>query len=381
VRLRAPLLDQTAGFAVTIEDLNGKPRGLLYEIMPRHTQGTARGTLTAPARQGDLGLGGPVFLWELIEGDTRLDEQRGFLLGPCEDLREQLDPDPSRTYGIFQPELTLYWEIYAPRPAAMALTLTVASAADSMPLVTESATLECPWARTGMVRQLDISRLPAGSYELALTVRRAADRSAAAAVRAAAHFQIQWDPDSWRKTQSERLDEASLLLEDLQWRRYREMEPGQQEAFLDSVWASLERRRGDAVGDLRTLFQQRVDIADARFGAAGRRGSLTDRGRVFVRFGEPDEVHKELNPRSEDLLFYFLQREIDEEGAEAGGRPKRHPMDVSAYLVWYYIHHGEPLLEDGGGQQPGESLRFIFVDEMGTGDYRMIYSNLIGGIE
>jgi GWxTD domain-containing protein len=137
---------------------------------------------------------------------------------------------------------------------------------------------------------------------------------------------------------------------------------------------------GTSSGPARTLFAERVRAADARFGGL-RRGSLTDRGRVYVRYGEPDEVHKELLPTEENQIASFLDREVsDDERMEAGSFVRRSPLDASAYEVWYYAYWGEPLIP---GQEPparGRSLEFVFVDELGNGQYRLIYSNLFGGL-
>ncbi|MCK4303268.1 MAG: GWxTD domain-containing protein, partial [Candidatus Eisenbacteria sp.] len=194
-------------------------------------------------------------------------------------------------------------------------------------------------------------------------------------------FQVLWDANLWNRSEPDRLQEAALLLGDKQWCQYRQLSKGQQGAFLESLWVCVEKQEGVAGEELRALFMERVAVADARF-QCGRRGSFTDRGRVYVRFGAPSEIHKELSPKEEDLLYFFLQREIDDaEITRGGGPPKRHPLDHSAYEVWHYIHQGEPLLRDWVIGSQGRSLRFIFVDEMGNGDYRLIHSNLLTDFE
>ena len=74
-------------------------------------------------------------------------------------------------------------------------------------------------------------------------------------------------------------------------------------------------------------YYYRVAYANERYGRMRDAGWRTDRGEVFIRFGEPDEV--------EDRPFSY------------GTQP---------YQVWYYFRHGR---------------QFIFVDE-GVGDYQLL---------
>jgi hypothetical protein len=59
---------------------------------------------------------------------------------------------------------------------------------------------------------------------------------------------------------------------------------------------------------------------------------------------------------------------------------RRNPFDASAYEVWYYMHRGEPLIPGDEPPGSGHELKFIFIDPLGNGRYRLIYSNLYGGL-
>lgn len=65
------------------------------------------------------------------------------------------------------------------------------------------------------------------------------------------------------------------------------------DAFVTAFWARRDPTPGTAANELRDEFDRRVAFADASYGA-GRsgRGSLTDRGRVYVIFGRPTRVTK-----------------------------------------------------------------------------------------
>lgn len=62
------------------------------------------------------------------------------------------------------------------------------------------------------------------------------------------------------------------------------------------LWGDLGARQGLSPEDARQQHLRRVVLADDRFGG-DRRGALTDRGRVLVRWGEPDRIEHVADPR------------------------------------------------------------------------------------
>ncbi len=102
--------------------------------------------------------------------------------------------------------------------------------------------------------------------------------------------------------------------------------------FLTQFWARKSKANGLPFGSFRRKYLQRVEIANNKFHSMGRKGWRTDRGRVFIIYGQPDEY-------------------------------ERHPnsIDQIPYIIWYY-HNLE-----GGAE-------FIFADENGFGEYRLIHS-------
>ena len=74
-------------------------------------------------------------------------------------------------------------------------------------------------------------------------------------------------------------------------------------------------------------YYSRVERANILFGTF-RNGWETDRGEVYIRFGPPSEV-------------------------------ERHPFEINQqpYEIWYYYDI---------------QRQFIFVDEMGYGEYRLV---------
>ncbi len=385
ISLQVPELRGPGLVEVQLEDRNANRVGLLNELrnVPRH--GIARGHVPLPVRRTDRSAAGPILLWSLGEV-VRLTRSDRFLFAPVEAMRPAIDPNPGHSYGLFQPDLTLYAELYGFQGRDVDLALRVLREEDGGLLLEESGRIHSRWDRCGVARRLDVTQLASGAYRFELQVAQAdaaAPETGEGPMTLTGGFQVHWSPESWIRPREERMEEASLLMDPARWEQFLSLGAGQQEVVLDSIWSQRGGGSERTTSELKAVFRDRIQRADSRFRGL-KRGSLTDRGRVYVNFGEPDEIHKELAPQEEDLIYYFLRREIDEtEAGEAGGRPRRHPMDTSPYQVWYYIHWGHPLFPGLQARSRGGSggLRFIFVDETGTGDYRLIYTNLFGGFD
>jgi GWxTD domain-containing protein len=66
---------------------------------------------------------------------------------------------------------------------------------------------------------------------------------------------------------------------------------GERQEFVDKFWETRNPQPGNPDNTYRTAFERRVAFADANFvQAEGTRGSMTDRGMVFVLLGPPTYV-------------------------------------------------------------------------------------------
>jgi hypothetical protein len=146
---------------------------------------------------------------------------------------------------------------------------------------------------------------------------------------------------------------------------------------------------------------------------------LSDRGRIFTRYGSPRLIDTEVMPRNGDDLELAIQSlhdiytpEVDGVMArgdiygDSGTGPRVQPLSLpgaqasesvdfssetatdlrrnaakvgreGGFEVWKYEYSGRPLLDH---HRPGlaeqQDIRFIFVDRRGVGDYRLEFSNL-----
>lgn len=126
-----------------------------------------------------------------------------------------------------------------------------------------------------------------------------------------------------------RFDEFSILLSNEEAELFSRLDESGKALFYDNYWNA---RPGEHSG-----FVQRCNVVAMRYASMGKQGWQSDRGRVFIIFGEPDET--ESNPFS---------------------------TTQAPYTIWYYY----------GNQQE----TFVFADLMGNGDFLQIYSTIDGEV-
>jgi len=97
---------------------------------------------------------------------------------------------------------------------------------------------------------------------------------------------------------------------------------------IENFWEAHDPTPGTVRNEARENFYQRVMIADQRYTIHKRlKGWSSDRGRIYIKFGEPDEIYSEV-----------------------------HPIDMYPFIIWYYY---------------SENLVFEFADTGGFGQYRL----------
>jgi GWxTD domain-containing protein len=227
-----------------------------------------------------------------------------------------------------------------------------------------------PWAgRLGF----DVSTLPAGAYDLEVEVR-GPDRRAKSVNR----FNVAWRMESWERDPREFLEEAHFLIDDPdQEMRYAESTAGEQEAWLDRYWKVKDPTPLTAQNEARDRFNARVRYANEHFGIEGVvKGMLSDRGRVYLRFGEPDDLRQQVIPTGDrSLEAIALEIANDDDPRYIQLKKPGIGGDERPFEVWTYNRATESEEERmKHGSQGRLQRKFVFVDDRGYGDYRLKYS-------
>ncbi|MFZ2492551.1 MAG: GWxTD domain-containing protein [Thermoanaerobaculia bacterium] len=88
-----------------------------------------------------------------------------------------------------------------------------------------------------------------------------------------------------------------------EWREV--LDPAARAKFIAEFWKRRDATPATPQNEFREQFERRVAFADSIFGAAKERGSLTDRGRVFVLLGEPAFLRRRPISRSDAVRLAY----------------------------------------------------------------------------
>lgn len=283
-------------------------------------------------------------------------ELGGYLLPPGEHPRFDrgdftLIPNPRRLFGQVLPYFYYYFEVYPPESATGAADYEirrylVSGSGDTAKVLKPIAMTGGP----GFFADIDsvgLGGVPSGTYNFTVEV---IDAGGARAMQSAKMFVFAPEVPAgealttggageYDSAAVEReLQEIQFLLSKNETLVATKLSPAEKGRFLENFWRRYDDDPTTPEVPLRQLFRVRVDEADARWGNSRTAGHKSDRGRVYVLYGEPDE------------------RET-------------HPLDIHAkpYEIWNYNN-----LEGG--------VTFVFVDRSGLGDFMLVHSTLRGEV-
>ncbi len=246
-----------------------------------------------------------------------------------------------------QARLGYYVEIYRQNPETVTVGLRVQSPAGQRIVTTQTQRIPLG-AGGGAARGiLDLAGLPPGSYQLVASlgtadaaVERAAEFAMSGFETDAALAAVAAAPaDVFERMAEAELDTLYMPLIYLMSESEKGVYPGLtvegKRTYLRQFWSRRDPTPGTTRNEVQEDFYTRIAEANRRYregGAAEIPGWRTDRGRIFIRYGAPDEI---------------LQRP-----EAASSRP---------YEAWKYTRT--------------RALKYVFLDQTGFGNYVLIWTD------
>ena len=118
----------------------------------------------------------------------------------------------------------------------------------------------------------------------------------------------------------------------------------ERDKFIEEFWRTRDPDPDTQENEFKEQFYERLAYANEHF-SSGKAGRLTDRGRIYIKFGKPDSV--ESHPAGGSY---------ERESWEGGGSTTTYPFER-----WFYRYI--PNVRSG--------VTLEFVDPTGTGEYRL----------
>jgi GWxTD domain-containing protein len=267
-------------------------------------------------------------------------------------------PNPSLTYGIGLPVLYYYAEVYNIKTVKADKYLLEWKIYNSFGQVVKSSRRFKPKVVDAAVEvgAINISKLPMGTYKFTLTVLDTVTRTGVISSKkffvynphiqtADSLMAISADVlySEYSGMSEEELDKefriARYIATTDEQNRYKQLKGAEaKRKFLIEFWRKRDPDLSTPVNEMKREYFRRVEYANKHFSIGKKEGWMTDRGRVYIMYGPPDEYER-----------------YPSEG------------DTKPYEIWYY-HNIE------GG------VEFVFIDKTGFSDYILVHSTKRGEI-
>lgn len=363
VGLRFPVRPGSQRLFVRVEDVYSRRRGTIGWV---ENSARVEGEVRVAAPEGGRQLSDLEFVWTSRTGGPSTSFERG---------GRTLLPDPERLYGLFATGLEAAFSARADAERPWHWTARVLDAGGRA-IATRESTVAAARVMQGGV-WADLSTEPAGAYDLEVRVWQEGD--AAPLVRRA-RFSVAWEADSWLRNPREAQDDVHFLLSADEEDAFAGLTPGEQERYLDDFWAARDPIPATGENEARTAFLQRVAHANQVYSRPGLgKGMFSDMGRVYIRYGEPDEVINQVIPTGDQTVDLMISQIVANEDRSIGDVNQQGPGgDQRPFELWIYQGQtGLPPDADPKAAPPRPRLKrlvFLFVDEQGVGDYRLRYT-------
>jgi GWxTD domain-containing protein len=320
---------------------------------------------------------------------------------------DEYHPNPARLYGLYRDTLAVYLELYLPEQLASASSfefrLQVVPAAGE-PILDRGAALGNPGKDFGegglraypvMIRE-DLSRVPAGGYTLYLSF--ALDGRLLHRARCGT-FSVAWDMRTWEAPRRAYLAEARFLLGDKEYATFATLDRGEQERRLEAMWRANDPTPETDVNEAYEEFLVRLAYINTHYTDFGA-GILSPRGRLYARYGAPDEIVQDYIPINRETIAEAL--EVVEDPYHAVDMSSHSTQDYRAspplsntidprnlageragdheafpFELWVYTTAGEPILGRDRIQEMQIGMRYLFIDRNGYGRFKLESSSAI----
>lgn len=376
---------------VMLEDMNVIERSILSYLLKRYRKGEVEAQIESRAfEKGKVSISDIEFARSLRRTSEGAFQKSGF----------EVIPNAQRRYGLLLTELPVFFEVYDLRGNGgggdLLATYRIVNRRGAE-IFTSEEPISALGTRFGSTALFDIVALNAGSYLLTLTI---SGSDGEVLTRSERRFDIVWSPLSWGRYEFETIGDMEFILTEEEMAAFKDLSTGEQEEFLRDFWLGIDPTPGTAVNEALEEHYRRVRFADLQFGGPTR-GALTDRGRLYIKYGPPDDIQSHYSDQSlvDDRTFMEggetpaltdpFSRVGLKTGSPAAGSWDRAGSDADdvhsdqrggstvhgkAFEVWIYDGAGQPVRRLADRVPRSAKMRFILVDERGIGEYRLIYS-------
>lgn len=314
--------------------------------------------LTVPPREGSISISGI----ELASSIAPVEEGT-----EGEFIRNGLSiiPNPTKLVSDSDPVLPIYYEVYGLPPlegedGGLVLRYDV-SQLNGRRFVRVERVLEGAEGDIARADTLDLAGVPPGSYELVIRLEDTAGTEIARAAKRfivyhkyseeeAAELKGKFIPYSLEEEKQIRR-EISLIASEEEMAAFDALPPEEKPIFIDNFWQRRDPDPETQTNEFKNTFYERYYYVQQRYSIPFRDGVDTDMGRIYLKYGEPDQILS--SPMG-------IRSEVDINTSTWQSEP---------FEAWEYF-------EPGGTNS--QYILFVFLDFDGDGDYEIDSSTVPG---
>ncbi len=245
----------------------------------------------------------------------------------------RVTPNPARQFGNSRSLLYSYGEIYNLEGEQYEVKYSVLDRKGSLVKTLPSRKFSTPGPIALEVGAINVIALPAGEYSLKVEVNDGVGSTFSEASFTVAEPVLPREKLIATEQAREVYTLINYVATQEELRFYNSLSDSGKEQYLVAFWKRRDPNPATPENEALEEFARRIMTADSEYGSQLQEGRQTDRGRVYIKYGVPDEVER----RPAELAY-------------------------EPYESWLYY--------GGGGKQ------FVFVDHSGYGNYELVYSSV-----
>ncbi len=252
-------------------------------------------------------------------------------------------PNPERRYGVLNPNLMIYYELYGLKEDTqdkIDIFYQVRDQKDSIVQVFPTGGVNRAGSSVAVTHGFDVSTIPSGVYSLYVNLRDGSGRINQLQSRRFEILQLEHLSQKTFITAEEAKiagNQIRYFATPQEYRIYEDLELNEKAKFLVYFWKEKDPDPETPLNEFFVRVQQRYQYANDKFGWLDTEGWQTDRGRVLIMNGMPDNI---------------IRNQFEEQ--------------TIAHEIWQY-------------DQP-RRYEYVFADYRSTGHYILIHSNREGEI-
>ncbi len=234
------------------------------------------------------------------------------------DLNTNLIPSPSRRFGLLNPQLYFYYEIYGVNSSVNELFVdyTITDDNDSIKKELTDVNIGCKNSTAVVLHGIDVSNLKSGIYKLNIKIRGPGRYKDLFLSRMFEIIQADAFSNSLILSEEE-IEQFETVLSYLdipnKLHFFKKLSASAKVEYIIQYWKDLDPTPGTNDNEYLNSIQQRFLYALENFSWGNIKGWKTERGRILIKNGIPDEIDRhyfDQNNKPYEIWYYHTNREL-----------------------------------------------------------------------